>query len=65
MIVEPKLCIEYYVSAYDSSAYGDDRSRRCFSRQEAIDYATTLEKRFHPRIVKRITMEPIIIPVSF
>jgi hypothetical protein len=58
--VDPILNVTYHVSAYDESGYGDNASRNDFtSGEQAIDYAKSLEKRFHAIVVKKITMNPI------
>lgn len=57
--IEPVLNIDYYVSAYDESGYGDNRSREFKDGDAAVEYAKSLDKRFHAIVIKQITMQPI------
>lgn len=63
MDVEPKLTTRFEVVAYDEGGYGDNRTRDFSSEDEAVEYARSLEARFHPRVWKRITMQPISIHI--
>jgi hypothetical protein len=61
--MEPKLTVKFYVSAYDESGYGDNRSKDFDSGDAAVAYAESLEARFHASVYKRITMEPMSIQI--
>ena len=61
--IEPVLNIDYYVSAYDESGYGDNRSREFKDGNAAVEYAKSLDKRFSACVMKRITMQPISIMI--
>lgn len=59
------LTTTFRVIAYDESGYGDNRSRDFPSEHEtkALAYAQGLEARFHPVVMKTITMKPISIQI--
>lgn len=63
--LNPIIHITYFVNAYDDSGYGDNRSKDFKDRDEAIKYARSLDKRFSPSILKRITMDPMTFAVDW
>jgi hypothetical protein len=58
---EPVLNIKFDVIAYDEGGYGDNRSRDFTDGNAAVEYAKSLDARFHPHVYKRITMNPMSI----
>lgn len=50
--------VEFVVTAYDASGYGDNRSRSFTSGNEAIAYAQALEQRFGAVVDRVITIAP-------
>ena len=63
--LQPVMHVTFSVIAYDCSGYGDDRSRDFSNGEAAANYARSLEARFNPILMKRITMEPINIKIDF
>lgn len=61
--MEPEIRVNYRVVAYDSSGYGDDRSKEFSSGEEAVAYARKLEPRFGASVWKHITMQPISVKI--
>ena len=45
----------FWVSAYDDSGYGDDRSKEFSDEGEALSYAKSLGDRFMPSVSKRMS----------
>lgn len=63
IVEDIKLNIEYFVTAYDESGYGDNRPRTFKDGNEAVKYAKSLEKRFGAIVTKKVEMQPIHIKI--
>lgn len=63
----PRLRVRYCVTAYNASygGYGEDASRDFGSEEEAVSYARSLPSYLSPSVHKRITMDPITVPVEW